>query len=205
LLTVNHRGVGHPAAVYHQGSWAIPGAEIPVDEALADHLIEHCSFLEADPDAHMMEHSGELQLPFLHHRNPNVRIVPIALCHLRQDDAITLGHQLHEALKDKAPDALWVASSDMNHFEDDALSREKDGKAIERALALDPAGLYQTVADEGISMCGVVPATVMLTAAVERGVKEAELVRYANSGEITGDRSSVVGYAGLTFDRPAKA
>jgi len=205
LLTVNHRGIGPPAAVWNQGSWAIPGAEVPIDEALAAHLLERCPFLQADQSAHSMEHSGELQLPFLYRRNPKVRIVPISLRHLQKEDAMALGQQLHAALVDHAPDALWVASSDMNHFEDDATSRAKDAKALERALELDPAGLYQTVADHHISMCGVVPATVMLTAAVARGVTESQLVQYTNSGFKTGDNSSVVGYAGLTFDLPTPA
>jgi len=92
---------------------------------------------------------------------------------------------------------LLVASSDMNHYESDAITRAKDQKAIERVLALDPAGLYEVVNNENISMCGYGPAIVMLTAAHRLGVTSAQLIRYATSGDISGDRRMVVGYAGI--------
>ena len=92
---------------------------------------------------------------------------------------------------------LIVASSDMNHYESDRITRVKDHMAIERILALDPAGLFDIVMKEDISMCGFGPAVVMLTAAKKLGAKSAELIKYATSGDVSGDRDQVVGYAGV--------
>jgi AmmeMemoRadiSam system protein B len=94
---------------------------------------------------------------------------------------------------------LLIASSDMNHYESDAITRAKDQQAIGRVLALDPSGLYEVVNNENISMCGYGPAIVMLTAARRLGAKSAELIRYATSGDISGDRRMVVGYAGIVI------
>ena len=92
---------------------------------------------------------------------------------------------------------LVIASSDMNHYESDDVTRVKDRRAIDQVLALDPRGLYETVHQANISMCGYGPAVVMLTAAKKLGATQAELVRYATSGDVSGDRDMVVGYAGI--------
>jgi len=92
---------------------------------------------------------------------------------------------------------LIIASSDMNHYEDDSITRVKDRKAIDQILALDPRGLYETVMNESISMCGFGPAVAMLTAVKRLGAQKAELVQYATSGDVSGDRETVVGYAGI--------
>jgi AmmeMemoRadiSam system protein B len=92
-----------------------------------------------------------------------------------------------------------VTTSDLNHYEDDLTTRGKDQRAIERLLALDARGLYDICRNENISMCGLGPAVAMLTALSALGRKQAELVRYATSADVSGDRTSVVGYAGLIF------
>ncbi len=94
---------------------------------------------------------------------------------------------------------LLLTTSDLNHYEDDATTRIKDRKAIDKLLALDPRGLYDTCRNEEISMCGLGPAVGMLTALNALGVKKAELVKYATSADVSGDREQVVGYAGMIF------
>jgi len=108
-----------------------------------------------------------------------------------------LGEAVAVAVKSQVGPVLIIASSDMNHYESDRVTRVKDHKAIERILALDPRGLFVVVMKEDISMCGFGPAVVMLTAAIKLGAKSAELIRYATSGDISGDRDRVVGYAGV--------
>jgi len=108
-----------------------------------------------------------------------------------------LGEALAEVLEKTKEPALIIASSDMNHYEDDATTRVKDRKAIEKILALDAPGVYETVMNESISMCGFGPAVAMLTAARRLGAQKAELVRYATSADVSGDRNVVVGYAGV--------
>ena len=153
--------------------------------------------MEEDDQAHRSEHSLEVQLPFLQHLQGTFRFVPIALGVDSYEPLQELGHAIARVLADHPARPLIVASSDLNHYEPDQVNRIKDRKAIDRILALDARGLFDTVQQQRISMCGYGPATAMLTAVCELGARAAELVRYANSGDVTGDRSAVVGYAGL--------
>jgi AmmeMemoRadiSam system protein B len=149
-----------------------------------------------DPAAHLREHALEVQLPFLQRARPDVAIAALCLDHLPLAACEALGQAVAAAA---APEgALVVASSDMSHYIPAAEARALDARAIDRLLALDPEGLYRVVHEEEISMCGIIPATVMLFAARARGATRAELVRYAHSGEVSGDQRQVVGYAGVT-------
>jgi AmmeMemoRadiSam system protein B len=153
--------------------------------------------IEIDRSAHLHEHSLEVQLPFLQRARPDVRIAALCLGPLALDACEEVGRAVAAAARDAG--ALVVASTDMSHYIPADAAREKDHVAIEQILALDPEGLYRTVRRERISMCGVVPTTVMLFATRALGASHAELVRYGNSGEVSGDDSHVVGYAGLVI------
>ena len=124
--------------------------------------------------------------------------VPIALGIGKFDVLESLGQAIGDVVKDEPEPVLIIASSDMNHYESDRITRVKDHKAIERILALDPRGLFDVVMNEDISMCGFGPTVTMLTAAKSLGATAAELVKYATSGDVSGDREMVVGYAGVT-------
>lgn len=197
ILCPNHTGHGRPLAILSEGAWETPLGPVPVDTPLATALMESFPELEEDPEAHRREHSLEVQLPFLRKLQPEIRIVPIALGTGHLDTLETLGNNLARVLMDLSPKPLIIASSDMNHFESDKVSRKKDKLAIDRVLDLDPKGLFETIHEHNISMCGYGPAIAMLTATRMLGAESAELVRYANSGEVTGDTQSVVGYAGI--------
>jgi MEMO1 family protein len=199
LFCPNHTGRGADAAVMASGSWNMPWGEVPVDEELATRLLEASPLLREDPSAHRDEHSLEVQLPFLRRFREEFRFVPVALGRLSLADCRSLGEAVGRALREDPVPPLLVASSDMSHYEPDRAAREKDRKAIDAMLALDPEALYRTVRDERISMCGVVPATVVLFAAREMGATAARLARYATSAEVSGDYHRVVGYAGLIF------
>ena len=147
--------------------------------------------------AHHSEHALEVQLPFLQLLAGEFRFVPIALGPVAISTLEDLGRAIASAVQQVGGEVLLVASSDMNHYESDEVTRAKDHLAIQKMLALDPRGLYDTVRREAVSMCGYGPAVVMLTAAVELGATRAELVQYATSGDVTGDRDEVVGYAGI--------
>lgn len=197
ILGPNHRGIGSPLAIQSAGEWETPLGSVPIDSTLADAMKEACPALEEDSLAHRMEHSLEVQVPFLLRLRPDVRIVPIALSVGSYEVLEQLGAALGSVTATAEPRPLLVASTDLNHYQSEAIGRVKDHKAIEAILALDPRRLYDTVRRERISMCGYEPTTVMLMAARILGAQAAELVRYATSGDITGDRSSVVGYAGI--------
>lgn len=194
VLGPNHTGMGTPAALWPGGAWRLPGGDVPVDPALTAAL-SGGPLVEPDPEAHLFEHSLEVQVPFLARARPDVAIAALCLGHLRLSDCEEVGRSVARAAAQSG--ALVVASSDMSHYISAAAAREKDGRAIERILALDPRGLYEVVHREKISMCGIIPATVMLVAALELGATRAELVRYGNSGDVSGDTRQVVGYAGV--------
>ena len=201
ILCPNHTGLGASLSIMSQGEWEIPLGRVPIDEELAGRLLHHCPFLTEDAEAHRFEHSLEVQLPFLLHLRPDLRLVPIALGRHDFPTFRRLGMGIANALRDlPGKPVLVVASSDMNHFEPDAVTRIKDGKAISRILSLDAPGLYEVVRKESISMCGYGPTIAMMygTEASPRTCR-AELVRYATSGDAGGGRREVVGYAGIAI------
>jgi len=199
ILCPNHTGRGVPLAIMSKGEWLTPLGAAPIDTALAVSLQHSCHLLMEDAKAHEDEHAIEVQLPFLQRQVGAFTFVPIAIGVSRFAALEALGHGMAQALKTSAGPVLIVASSDMNHYEPDDVTRVKDRKAIDRILALDPAGLYQVVHQEDISMCGYGPAVAMLTAVKDLGARRAELVRYATSADASGDRSAVVGYAGMVI------
>ena len=194
VLCPNHTGRGARVSLWPAGTWQTPMGSVPVDEAITSALLASGAAI-ADVEAHRLEHALEVQLPFLQARNPRVSIAALCLGPLSWPACRELGLAVAKAAGPAG--ALVVASSDMSHYLPAATARRKDERALERMLALDPQGLHEVVLREDISMCGFVPATVMLVAALERGAREAELVRYGHSGEASGDDAAVVGYAGV--------
>jgi AmmeMemoRadiSam system protein B len=200
LLGPNHTGLGRPAAVWSRGSWRTPLGPVQVDEEMAAALVDAHEALEADEMAHLREHSLEVQLPFLLTRNPRVKIVPVCLADLRLATLLGMGEAMAGLLEGRAgKDWLVAVSSDMTHFQSRETARRQDRLAIERLEAVDAQGLYRTVREHGISMCGVIPAVVALAAAARLGAARGRLVDYSCSGDVTGDDGDVVAYAGLTI------
>ncbi len=197
ILCPNHTGLGQPVAIMSQGRWLTPLGEVPIDTELASALQKNCSLLAEDTDAHRREHALEVQLPFLQSLLPEFTFVPITVGTGRYEPLHQVGEAVANALKERSDDVLVIASSDMNHYENDAATRTKDAKAIERILALDPEGLFRVIRDENVTMCGYGPAIVMLTAALARRASTALLAKYATSGDVSGDFDRVVGYAGI--------
>jgi MEMO1 family protein len=199
LVGVRHFPQGEPLAILSEGAWRTPLGDVPIESGLASELRAECPGLQEDSVAHKREHSLEVELPFLQVLSPGFSFVPVAVGTLRYEDLKRTGEGVARTL-DKTPDeVLIVTSSDMNHYEDDQTTRRKDDQAIECMLRLDPQGLYEVCRQEHISMCGLGPAVVMLTAMNRLGVGKAQLVRHATSGDVSGDRDEVVGYAGMTF------
>jgi hypothetical protein len=197
VMCPNHTGMGRALAIMSEGSWQTPLGEVPIDTELAEALKARFTLLQEDSAAHRAEHAAEVELPFLLLRQPELRFVPIALGTAQFEVLEQLGKALADVIGAQKDPVLIVASSDMNHYESDAVTRVKDHRAIERILTLDPRGLFDVVTQQDISMCGFGPAVAMLTAVRQLGAKSAELVKYATSGDISGDRDMVVGYAGV--------
>ena len=199
LLGVRHFPRGEPAAILSSGAWRTPLGDALIDELLARELLGACSLLREDAVAHSGEHSLEVQVPFLQVLDPGFTFVPVALGTIRFEELVRVGEGIAAVLAAAKEEVLLLTTSDLNHYENDEKTRAKDRKAIEKLLTLDGRGLYDTCRNEQISMCGLGPAVAMLTALSLLGGKHAELVRYATSGDASGERDAVVGYAGMIF------
>ncbi len=208
VLGPNHYGLGAPLATTHH-DWETPLGPVPIDPDLLSRL--STAPLEDDAAAHRQEHSIEVQLPFLQHLAPRLRFVPICMGFQEYDLAAEVGELVAEAVRDR--DALIVASSDFSHVGMNynqlpprgktapQWAKEQDTKALERILALDPRGLQDRVHRDDISMCGYGPVTAMLVAANKLGAREAKLLRYGSSSDVSGDRDMAVGYGAVAVYR----
>lgn len=200
LLGPNHTGLGAPLSVWPGGNWHTPLGPVPVDEELADALAESDAGFTRDTAAHVREHSIEVILPFLQEYTPDLSIVPVAVAEPHPQTLREAAQTLADVLRrvtDAGRRVAMVVSSDMSHYVTHAEAARRDSLALARIEALDPLGLYATVRDRGISMCGVLPATLGLFAALALGAQTARVVAYATSGEVSGDMERVVGYAGV--------
>jgi MEMO1 family protein len=197
LLGPNHTGRGENISVMTEGTWSMPMGDIAIDEELATLLCKETPIAKPDPAAHQFEHSLETQLPFLQYLRKKFLIVPICLKKVDFSICKKLSEGIVKALEQTGKSALIIASSDMTHFESHKAAEEKDKKAIVKIENRDARGLYQTVRQEQISMCGVNPVTVMLLCCEKLGAQKAELIEYKTSGEVNGDKNRVVGYAGV--------
>jgi MEMO1 family protein len=197
ILGPNHTGMGQPLATMSEGAWQTPLGDALIDSRLAAELKKEFHFLQDDVYAHMAEHALEVELPFLQAQLEEFTFVPICVGVGTYQLLAQLGDAIASVVQRQSEPILIIASSDMNHYETDSVTRKKDNKAIEQMLARNPEGLYETIQRERISMCGYGPTVAMLTAARALGAKDAELVKYATSADVSGDRETCVGYAGV--------
>jgi AmmeMemoRadiSam system protein B len=194
ILGVNHRGAGAALAVDGNDYWETPLGNVEVNSELRARLLADSKLFRLDSEAGRLEHSLEVQVPFIQYASPGSRILPITVAAHRLDDLLAAGREIARLFAGN-PDLMMVASSDMSHYIPADRARELDLKAIACVLRLDAEDLYRTVRDNRITMCGVAPAVIMLSAARAAGAAKAELVCYTNSGDVSGDLSEVVGYA----------
>ncbi|HET7737448.1 MAG TPA: AmmeMemoRadiSam system protein B [Tepidiformaceae bacterium] len=197
ILCPNHTGLGHVAAINREGSWETPLGEVPVDTELADALMSRTRLLAEDWRAHAREHSLEVQLPFLQRKLARFTFVPICLATHRLELCEEVGRAVADVVRSSAEPVAILASSDLNHYEDQKETMRKDSLAIDAVLKLDPEELWRVVKEFDVSMCGFIPTTAMLFAARELGASGARLLKHATSGDINRDYSQVVGYAAI--------
>jgi len=197
IIGPNHTGQGLPLSIMTEGTWRTPLGDVSIDTELAQKLASISRYLKPDTLAHQNEHSVEVQLPFLQYFQPDIKIVPVVLA--CGDPAVlqSIGREIAQALQETRREAVILASSDMNHYEPQRITRKKDFMAIDAMLDMDAAELIRQIEKNDISMCGYAPAGVMLTAASELGAAKAELIKYQTSGDVSGELNAVVGYAGL--------
>lgn len=203
LLGVNHRGRGHRAALSPWDSWRTPFGDLVVDQDLNACLEAKLSYLSRDSNAHLDEHSIEIQLPFLQRALGSPKIVPVSLWQISPDECAELGQAIAEILQLETITKLRtviVASSDLSHYLSPKQTEELDRLAVDQVLALDPLELLRVTEEKTITMCGVIPTAAMLFAAKTLGVKKATLLKHCHSGDIAPMRK-VVGYASIALER----
>lgn len=202
IIGPNHRGIGQPLAVCAHGAWKTPLGEVAVDEDLAARLLAGSKYLREDDRAHLLEHSLEVQLPFLQSvYGSDFKIVPVAVAILDDEAAEDIGSALAASLADA--NAVVIASSDFSHYVPREVAEKKDSAAIEAIKTLDPDRLFEAVARLGITMCGVVPVASLMAAAQKIGGLHANLLGYNTSGDVTGEGSQVVGYVSMEITKEA--
>lgn len=198
ILGAPHADFRPRFSVIREGLWESPLGDVPVNSTLADLVIRRSPLAEAADNPHEDEHSLEVQVPFLQAFQDKLSLVPIHVNFRSSFEELdALGKGLAEAIGEFGEDVLIVASTDMSHYIDQESARRQDFLAIDRILALDGKGLFDTVRKHGISMCGFQPTTAAVQAAKALGASRADLIKYQTSGDVTGDRSQVVGYAGV--------
>jgi AmmeMemoRadiSam system protein B len=198
ILGPGHRDISSLFAVQKEGSWMTPLGDTPIREDLATRILDLCPLAADDARSHLWEHSLEVELPFIQYFEKQAAIVPVCVSYEAQfDDLASFGRSLAGAIRESREPVLVVASTDMSHYVSQKTAEKKDFLAIRKILDLDAAGLFETVQEQAISMCGYKPTTAALVAARELGAAGAELIQYQTSGDRTGDFSQVVGYAGI--------
>ena len=199
ILCPNHTGFGHFAAINSDGAWHTPLGDAAIDAPLARSLMQRTNLLTEDWRAHAREHSLEVQLPFLQHLAGDFTFVPICLAAPRYDYCEEIGAAIADVVRGESDAIGILASSDLNHYEDQKATLRKDQLAIDQVLALSPSELWRVVDEFDVSMCGFIPTTAMLIAAKQLGATSARLLKHATSGDVNGDYSHVVGYASVAI------
>ena len=196
ILSPNHTGYGSCFSASRE-PWETPLGEAEIDEDVLNAIEAQTSLIEEDPVAHKYEHSVEVQIPFIQKIAPQARVVPLTVSHGRMNEYVEVADAIYSAVKGTGADVTVISSSDMTHYESRAAAQEKDKLAIQKILDIDAEGLLDVVEKNGISMCGSIPTAIMLIYAKKMGAKKSVLVKYSDSGEVTGDTLQVVGYAGI--------
>ena len=200
LIGPSHHGLAAPAAL-SLARWRTPLADTPVDAEFAASLMTKSPLIVHDESGHRREHCLEVQLPFLQYLRGNMHIAPLLVSMIAFEKCQEIAAALAAAIREAPGKTLLVASTDMSHYLSQRQAARLDALALERILALDPQGLYETCLKNNISMCGFIAVTIVMLAALELGQGQvaADLVDYTNSGVASGDMERVVGYAGVVF------
>ena len=197
-----HRVRGQGLSVWDKGSWSTPLGPVPVNEELAAAIINSDGDFTAETTPHLQDHCIEVLLPLLKIVRSDINIVPIAVSEQSATKlrlaALNLAEVIHRFQEANPGQELCiVVSSDMSHYISQEQAKTLDGMALDAVLNIDGNALYNTVIKNNISMCGALPASLALQTCKVLGAKRAQLVSYATSGEVSGDLSKVVGYAGV--------
>ncbi|MDG1897608.1 MAG: AmmeMemoRadiSam system protein B [Fuerstiella sp.] len=198
IIRPKHTRNGVDWAIAPHATWQLPGATVSADRDLAQRLAARIDGLDLDSAAHSQEHCIEVELPFLSRLAPDTKVVGVAIGSASLERCQLFGHQLAAVIAELPSAPLLIISSDMNHFATDDENRKLDEIALVAMESLDPSELFNTVSEKNISMCGLRPAVIVMEALRAMGqLSEIQRAGYATSADVSGDKSRVVGYAGM--------
>jgi len=200
ILGPNHTGFGSGVSTVTEGEWSTPLGDVPVDTDLAREIVDSSDIIDVEDEAHRNEHSIEVQLPFLQFIYPRrFKFVPICMMLQDLETSIEVGEAVGKVAEEHG--AIVLASSDWTHYEPQDEAESKDTQAIKAALQMDEKTFQQLIQERSVSACGYGPVTAMIHGAKLRGARSGNLLSYQTSGDVTGDKSSVVGYAAALFEK----
>ncbi len=200
IIGPNHTGLGTLVSIMPKGVWVTPLGEVEIDEELASEILKNSEYADPDEKAHMLEHSVEVQVPFLQYLfNGRFKIVPIVVYEHSLEVAKDLANAIIKAIKTLNRDVVLIASSDFTHYEPHDVAVSKDSMAIKAIEELNVEKFERIVTTYNLSICGPGPIMVAMIYSKNVGCKHARLLKYATSGDVTGEKAAVVGYAAIQF------
>ncbi|HOR42615.1 MAG TPA: AmmeMemoRadiSam system protein B [Atribacterota bacterium] len=203
ILGPNHRGSRGDISLMSKGQWETPLGVLEIDDLTASELIaqDENKFIKDDLQAHLLEHSIEVQLPFLQFIYPanEYKILPVGITNQQLSVMKYMAEIICQTIKDNSREFLLIASSDFNHYEDQEITRRKDAEAIKQIINMNSSQLYKVIQDNDASICGPGPISVVIEVCKRLGIKEGKLLKYATSGDVSGIYDQVVGYASIIF------
>ena len=199
VIGPNHYGVGSGASIWPGGDWSTPLGKVHVDDGAARDLSEEAGIIDLDTESHRMEHSVEVQVPFIQKLyGDRVPFVPISLAFQDIDTTRQVARGVVKVLKGRR--GVLIASSDFSHYVPASEAARKDLRLVEDILSLDTESFYGTLDRLQVTACGFGAIATVMQASKGLGFKKAVLLKYATSGDTTGDNSQVVGYGALRFE-----
>ncbi len=200
MVGPNHYGIGSGVATMREGVWETPLGGVGVNSELSLEVSKRSGLIDFNDFSHSRDHCLEVQLPFLQYSRSDFQIVPVILMMQDIDTAFDLGKAIAETITERARnDTLLIASSDLTHYEPNPDAHRKDGELIRAILALDVHKFYSVLERLDVSACGYGAIASIMIAAKSLGATRGELLRYATSGDVTGDKNAVVGYSSIVF------
>ncbi|MBA4452341.1 MAG: MEMO1 family protein [Nitrosopumilaceae archaeon] len=197
IVGPNHWGIGRSVATMKDCKWETPLGSVEVDSESAEEICKLSQFIESDFFSHTREHSLEVQIPILQQTFSNFKILPISLINQSKEIAYDVGLAMSKIAKKK--NTMIIGSSDFTHYEPNDFAHEQDMALIEPILEMDVEKFYDVLQKRKVTACGYGAIASTMIACKELGATKGELLRYATSGDVTGDTSSVVGYGSIVF------
>ncbi|MBZ9571565.1 AmmeMemoRadiSam system protein B [Methanobrevibacter sp. TMH8] len=199
ILCPNHTGLGTGISIFDKGKWNTPLGDVEIDEEFAKNMVLNSNFIDSDTSAHVKEHSCEVHLPFLQYFSNDFKIVPIVMWMQDMETSEDIADSIVKTAKKLKRSISIIASTDLTHYEPKSIAEKKDKFILDAINNMDESALLNSIKTHRITMCGYGPTISTIRASRDLGAKKGEVLKYATSGDISGDLSSVVGYCSAIF------